>query len=155
MNNKLYICKNCIKELEDEPYTNPFQYRGLFTNFKVPEDNMCPKCKSNLYETQITMDEIKILFSISHDNSFLESMIELKEKDIIEFNMKMSQFKTQGSQQERNEIQKDMTPRCPHCHSTNVKKISGAERVASVAMLGLFSKKINKSFKCNNCGGTF
>ena len=44
---------------------------------------------------------------------------------------------------------------CPYCHSTNVKKISGAERVASVAMLGIFSKKINKSFKCNNCGGTF
>lgn len=46
-------------------------------------------------------------------------------------------------------------PRCPYCNSTNVKNISDTERVVSVAMLGLFSKKINKSFKCNNCGGTF
>ena len=44
---------------------------------------------------------------------------------------------------------------CPYCNSTDTKKISGTERVVSVAMLGLFSKKINKSFKCNNCGGTF
>lgn len=44
---------------------------------------------------------------------------------------------------------------CPYCHSTNTKKISGVERLASITTLGIFSKKINKSFKCNNCGGTF
>ena len=37
----------------------------------------------------------------------------------------------------------------------NTKKISGTERVASVAMMGIFSKKINKSFKCNACGEHF
>lgn len=46
-------------------------------------------------------------------------------------------------------------PKCPICNSTNIKKISSVERVTSIAMIGLFSKKINKSFKCNNCGGTF
>lgn len=44
---------------------------------------------------------------------------------------------------------------CPFCNSTNVHKISGTERAVSVIGLGLFSKKINKSFKCKNCGGTF
>lgn len=46
-------------------------------------------------------------------------------------------------------------PKCPTCNSTNIKKISTGERVTSVAMLGLFSKKINKSFKCKNCGYTW
>ena len=46
-------------------------------------------------------------------------------------------------------------PKCPICNSVNIKKISGVERVTSIAMMGIFSKKINKSFKCNNCGGTF
>lgn len=46
-------------------------------------------------------------------------------------------------------------PKCPTCQSTNIKKIGTGERVASVAMFGLFSKKINKSFKCNNCGYTW
>lgn len=44
---------------------------------------------------------------------------------------------------------------CPTCNSTNVKSISGLNRVASVAMLGIFSKKINKSFECKNCGYTW
>lgn len=46
-------------------------------------------------------------------------------------------------------------PKCPTCNSTNVQKISTGERVTSVAMLGLFSKKINKTFKCKNCGYTW
>lgn len=46
-------------------------------------------------------------------------------------------------------------PKCPTCGSTNVQKITGLERGISVATLGLFSKKINKSFKCNNCGYTW
>lgn len=45
--------------------------------------------------------------------------------------------------------------KCPFCKSTNVRKISSGERVVSVLGLGLLSKKINKSFKCNSCGGTF
>lgn len=43
-------------------------------------------------------------------------------------------------------------PKCPTCGSLKVRKISTGERVASVGFFGLFSKKINKSFKCDNCG---
>lgn len=46
-------------------------------------------------------------------------------------------------------------PKCPFCNSTDIKKISGTERVVSATMFGILSKKIGKSFKCNNCGGTF
>lgn len=47
------------------------------------------------------------------------------------------------------------TPKCPTCQSTNVQKIEIGERAASVAIFGIFSKKINKSFKCKNCGYTW
>lgn len=46
-------------------------------------------------------------------------------------------------------------PKCPACGSLNVKKIGGVERAASVGFFGLFSKKINKSFECKNCGYTW
>lgn len=46
-------------------------------------------------------------------------------------------------------------PKCPICSSPNIEKIGALERGASIAMLGIFSKKINKSFKCKNCGYTF
>lgn len=53
------------------------------------------------------------------------------------------------------DIKKKSLVTCPYCQSTDTKKISGTERVLSIATLGLFSNKINKSFKCNNCKGTF
>lgn len=46
-------------------------------------------------------------------------------------------------------------PKCPTCQSTNIRKIDGVERGASIAIFGLFSKKINKTFKCSNCGYTW
>ena len=44
---------------------------------------------------------------------------------------------------------------CPNCHSTNIKAITGTERAMSIMGLGIFSKKINKSFECENCGYTW
>lgn len=52
-------------------------------------------------------------------------------------------------------VENENIPKCPTCQSTNIQKIGTGERVASVATLGLFSKKINKSFKCKNCGYTW
>lgn len=52
-------------------------------------------------------------------------------------------------------LQTSNTPKCPTCGSTNIRKISTGERMVSVGMLGLFSKKISKSFKCNSCGYTW
>ncbi len=46
-------------------------------------------------------------------------------------------------------------PKCPTCGSTYVQKIGGIERGVSVGVLGLFSKKINKSYKCKNCDYTW
>lgn len=71
------------------------------------------------------------------------------------FGLKLSQFKTQLEQQESSKVQNDTTPRCPHCKSTNIKSISALNRGASIAALGVFSKKINKSFECLNCKYTW
>ncbi|MEG1562296.1 MAG: hypothetical protein RR365_00965 [Bacteroides sp.] len=46
-------------------------------------------------------------------------------------------------------------PHCPTCGSSSVEKIGGLERGVSVVVLGIFSKKINKSYKCRNCGHTW
>ncbi|MBD5551976.1 MAG: IS1 family transposase [Lachnospiraceae bacterium] len=54
-----------------------------------------------------------------------------------------------------NRLAKQNKPKCPTCSSTNVQKIGTGERAVSITMLGIFSKKINKSFKCKNCGYTW
>ena len=112
-------------------------------------------CNGNFIETSLSYEDFCILCDISSDNDFLQAMIDLKEKDIIEYNLKMSQFRTQVKQQKSSKIKNDNRPKCPTCQSTNIKKIGTGERAVSVATFGLFSKKINKSFKCNGCGYTW
>lgn len=43
-------------------------------------------------------------------------------------------------------------PHCPTCGSTNIKKLDALDRAVSVGTLGVLSNKINKSFKCKDCG---
>ena len=51
--------------------------------------------------------------------------------------------------------EKSRVPKCPTCGSTNIRKMGGVERGVSIAAFGIFSKKINKTFKCSNCGYTW
>ncbi len=46
-------------------------------------------------------------------------------------------------------------PKCPTCGSTNIRKIGTGERAASVIGFGILSRKINKTWKCNNCSHTW
>lgn len=80
-------------------------------------------CNGKLKELNITWEELSIIEDISSDNSFLQAMIDLKEKDIIEYNLKMSQFRSQVAQQEQQKEAKFKAAhqvRCPKCGSTNV-----------------------------------
>lgn len=43
-------------------------------------------------------------------------------------------------------------PKCPNCQSTDVQKLSTASKVVGVGLLGLASKTVGKTYKCNKCG---
>lgn len=109
-------------------------------------------CNGNMIDTGMIFDEYLVISKISQDNSFLEAMIELKQKDIIEFNLKMSQFKAQLAQEQSSKIQTSNKPKCPTCNSTNLKRISTTSKVASVALWGIFSQKAKKTWHCSKCG---
>lgn len=123
--------------------------------FKLCEK--CVYCNGELVELNIEKDDFNILYNISNDNNFLQAMIALKEKDLIEYQLKMAQFKMQIEQQEqiKKTEKENSKPHCPHCHSTNIKSISGLNRAGSIALWGIFSKKINKSFECLDCKYTW
>ena len=122
----------------------------------------CPECLC-LFENVDKSSPIKeykskvphggVIKKISTDKSFMDAMVKLYENDPIEYQIKIQQFKTQLQQQKSKKV--DNIPKCPHCQSTNIKSISGLNRGMSIAMLGIFSKKINKSFECKKCGYTW
>lgn len=133
--------------------------KGYFYLFEPKEDTkICPCCEKGILEdSPLTFEEFKIIDNVSDsDRQFLEAMIELKKNDPIEYQLKLNQFKTQVKQQENSKkVEEDSKPKCPNCHSTNIKPISGTERAMSIIGLGMFSKKINKSFKCLDCKYTW
>jgi uncharacterized Zn finger protein len=43
-------------------------------------------------------------------------------------------------------------PKCPTCGSTNVEKISTAQKAFGFALVGLFSSNLGKTMHCKNCG---
>ena len=45
------------------------------------------------------------------------------------------------------------TPHCPTCGSTNIEKISGANKVGKALLFGVLAAgSISKTFRCRNCG---
>lgn len=137
---KVKVCEYCkahnnIDEIE------------VYFNYLEDDVYTCPNCGNNLTDTVMDEEDSFILCNISRDQSFLESMILLKEKDLIEYQLKMSQFKYQCEQHKNENV-----PRCPTCGSTDIEKITGLSKVGSVALWGILSRKVHKQWHCNSCG---
>lgn len=118
------------------------------------EKSFCEKCNStnvvDITGSNISIGDILMLKEISCNKDFLQAMIELKEKDIIEYTAKLSQFKSQVNQQTQ-QINNNK-PKCPTCGSTKLSKVSTISKAGSVALWGLFSQKVKKNWHCGNCG---
>lgn len=140
-------------------------------------DKKCVICGFEMMETphnynlsQTYMEKImelgwksnKHLFEQNEQRLFDEIISKSPEFDINLYNNKDSIFQQKQQQQEVSIFrgkaileEQSHQPECPTCHSKNIQRISGIERGASILGLGIFSKKINKSFKCKNCGYTW
>lgn len=132
--------------------------KGYFYLFEPKENTkICPCCEKGILENSpLTFEEFKTIDDISNsDRQFLEAMIELKKKDPIEYQLKMSQFKANLKQQENNEKttkQDTNIPKCPTCGSSNIEKISLGKKAVGGALFGLFSSDVRKTMHCKNCG---
>ncbi len=162
-----YDRKRCNFYLEFINPNNNIKLNQLFPDKSYVQDlenNICPFCKHELVDTLLSFHDFRAISENSNYNKdLLFAMIELRKKDVIEFETKMQPFRQQSMEREKaldEEYDKKLAairsgPKCPTCGSSNIHKINGLERGASVITLGLFSKKINKSYKCNNCNYTW
>ena len=141
----------------------------------VQRAKICDICGSITYQVpnQYLMKDVDILIDSKLEDQFIEECI----KSSPEFDEYLFNNRDRIKAQKSAEYERDMAigdairqgadvktafrnggqnmPKCPTCGSLNVRHISGGERVASVGFFGIFSKKINKTFKCNNCGYTW
>ncbi len=140
-----------------------------------PDIHTFRNCNGQLENVPLTVDEYDVIVSakirVIQDEdeyfNFFHSMIELKKNNIDEFNKKISEWDSQRDPKLVRDLQElrnnpnpiprinPRYPKCPNCNSVNVRKIDFVERAGSIAVFGLFSKKIGKSFKCKGCGYTW
>jgi Zn finger protein HypA/HybF involved in hydrogenase expression len=119
---------------------------------------ICPFCNNKLIDTGFPVEDFHLIGKATDWNrQVLDLMMELHDKDLIEYQLKLNQFKLQQEQHEAiiEHERESNRPHCPTCGSTNIKKITGTERATSVIGLGIFSNKINKSYKCLKCKSTW
>ncbi len=163
MKSNIQFCSNCDKTGSNQMYKlvgndkKDFQ-KGFIYPFEIEgnDKSICPYCNNKLVDTLITENEFNLIEDVSDsDRQFLEAMIELKKNDPIEYQLKMSQFKANLKQQESSKVEEDNKVHCPYCNSTNVNKISGLSKAGSIAMFGIFSRKVHKQWHCNDCRSDF
>lgn len=122
----------------------------IYEGDSVPEK--CPVCHNNSFMEY----DYAVLKDLKCSPELINTMQNLKKSDIIEYELKMSQFRTQYEQQQTaHPTQQHNTPTCPYCKSTNIKKISATSRLGSTILFGIGSKKIGKQWHCNNCKSDF
>lgn len=117
------------------------------------DETQCRYCHSNNideFKSSATMGDYFIIRKISNDPIFIKTMLELHDTDIIEYNLKLSQFKTQLEQQGRSERQNSNKVKCPKCGSTSI--TTGPRGVNWTWGLIGASKTVNR---CANCGHTW
>lgn len=116
------------------------------------DDIKCSKCGSvncAYFPNRINLPDIEIdvIKQISTDHKFWNAMIQLKENNIIDYELKMNQFREQIERQKKSY---DDVPHCPKCGSTSI--TTGARGVNFTWGLLGASKTVNR---CSNCGHTW
>ena len=138
LTDEVWLCSN--RKCDSARYLNPCE----------ENNSNCSFCNSEMIKTPLLVEEYAYITLISEDRDFIDAMIELKQKDIIEFKTKIAQFKAQVDAEEDRKREEKNQPKCPKCGSTN---ITTGQRGYSfwTGFLGS-NKTVNR---CSNCGHTW
>ena len=152
MGNNIHFCKNCFNNNKSLIFATPEKnnyYRGFMCFFSQENlGDICPVCKTNgLVETNITEEELKTIGEASnYSTQLLDAMRALKDKDIIEYELKLSQFRNNIKSTTKQGAQIDYDVKCPHCGSSSI--TTGARGVNGFWGFIGASKTVNRCAKC-------
>ena len=110
----------------------------------------CPECLCD--NTIVSSKDEEKLMKLTDDRELTKAMLQLKEKDIIEYKMKLQQLETTKLQQKQLKSQQKAQNvlKCPKCGSTAI--TTGARGANHFWGLIGASKTVNR---CGSCGYTW
>lgn len=80
----------------------------------------CPNCGGEFLDIDFPQRDLATIEEISEDVDFIEAMIKLRQSDIIEYESKMSQFRSQVEQQKSSKAKNENKVHCPKCNCTDI-----------------------------------
>lgn len=161
MGKHIKFCPNCNKTklnasqlFDDNDIINFYKGYLFFYNIEDENSNICPCCKNiGLIDSVLEENEFEIIQKCTQNRQVLESMVELKKSNVIEFELKLNQFKLQFEQQ--NSIKQTVEQKssssqkltCPKCGSTNI-----TEGTRGFTLTTGFIGSGNFRYVCKKCG---
>lgn len=139
-------------------FDHPVRYCPKCGNIEMWQPELvpvCEYCKSELIATEYILKDV-----IEHGDVKPEIRKAIFEKYIKDNPMYSEEAVKQREEKEyRNRLnmpssyksKESNKPKCPTCGSTNVKRITTANRAVSVLTLGILSGKIGKNYECLDC----
>lgn len=110
LDDKVTICSRCKMSWYYKPNIEPTV-------------TQCSSCGASVIHTPLTVEEYIIIQHISEDKDFLMAMLKLRDDDIIEYQTKMAQFKSQAKADGIFD-KKEQKPKCPKCGSTSLATVN-------------------------------
>ena len=126
----------CVQEVENCNFCNEtyivtdyeYSLNDLFGDINKPKEIFEKYVKPNpLFDEELYNKRIAL---------------EKKQEEISSYRLRM----------EKQQAQRANVPKCPTCGSTNVERISTAQKAFGFALVGLFSSNLGKTMHCKNCG---
>lgn len=142
-NQEPHQCSLCGGEQFILPYTVE-EYLALT---KEEEEELYEKF--NIHPLISYKDASDISCATNHNYAVVDAMIELKQKDIIEYELKMQQFREAAKQVRLAKEEEENTIKCPRCGSTNIQMVP---RKFSL-LTGFMTNKVDRV--CMNCKHKF
>lgn len=126
-----FIQKSIICDFCNEPY--------IVTNYEWHPDDWCSgkNISKEIFEKYVKPNPL-------FDEELYNKRIAL-EKSQQEATLDMMRM-------EKQQTQRANVPKCPTCGSTNVERISTAQKAFGFALVGLFSSNLGKTMHCKDCG---
>lgn len=164
------ICPQCGFQFDDKKkmkeiskiYICPICGNGLSKTNAEKDCFICKYCNHQLIKIDMDMSEYMELCEYDKFNKMENTKTLAKKYGGDQFSEEAYEDRIRAVKRENSAHQSTKTtqptknvPKCPTCGSTNIRKIGTGERTMSILGLGLFSRKINKTWKCNNCGHTW
>lgn len=138
----LIVCPECGEKISDKA--------DICVHCGYPIKSLKNICVINGKECDLSFildDEYSIIFKVRDfiqlTNCEIGKSRELVEKIICDGSIPKSLYIPIEREQAK--------PKCPTCGSTNIKKISGTKKAASIIGFGILSSNLGKTYECLNC----